>query len=84
MYGVYQAGVYVGAPRVYIRVQDMHDVCVWAQDVIEYAIYLGINPRKEAHLLFIAQVSIIYVYVCIYRCMYVCITYTHTYVYIYI
>ena len=44
-------------------------MCVWAQDVIEYAIYLGINPRKEAHLLFIAQVYMymyIYIYIYIY------------------
>ena len=57
--------------HVCISVYNTCMMCVWAQDVIEYAIYLGINPRKEAHLLFIAQV-------CIYRCIYVFITYTHT------
>ena len=69
--------------HVCISVYNTCMMCVCAQDVIEYAIYLGINPRKEAHLLFIAQVYIyMYMYVCIYRCMYVCITYTHTYMYI--
>ena len=51
--------------RVCISVYNTCMMCVCAQDVIEYAIYLGINPRKEAHLLFIAQVYI-YVYVCMY------------------
>ena len=51
--------------HVCISVYNTCMMCVCAQDVIEYAIYLGINPRKEAHLLFIAQVYI-YVYVCMY------------------
>ena len=54
--------------RVCISVYNTCMMCVCAQDVIEYAIYLGINPRKEAHLLFIAQV---YIYVCMYVYMYI-------------
>ena len=54
--------------HVCISVYNTCMMCVWAQDVIEYAIYLGINPRKEAHLLFIAQV---------YMYMYISVSYTH-------
>ena len=68
--------------HVCISVYNTCMMCVCAQDVIEYAIYLGINPRKEAHLLFIAQVYI-YVYVCMYICMYICIC-IYIYIYIYI